>query len=156
MPTRSNRFSRIIVLRLFTLLFFAMVKESDQIPTNFPSECQRKCAGVARTNTSTQEVRWIYSFVLDESLMIWYAIFYCDCIFWHIPFLVRNNSNCKLDSTPLRVIIFVMRSISDKTDQKIITFRFLLDFWTDKIQSYWKIRETCVQLKFRTFKQHTL
>ncbi|CAH3156643.1 unnamed protein product [Porites lobata] len=56
MPTRSNRFSRIIVLRLFTLLFFAMVKESDQIPTNSPSECQRKCADVARTNTSTQEL----------------------------------------------------------------------------------------------------
>ena len=49
-----------------------------------------------------------------------------------------------------------MRNISDKIDQKIITFRVLLDFWTDKIQSYWKIRETCVQLKFRTFEQHTL
>ncbi|KAM7435151.1 hypothetical protein ABFA07_014881 [Porites harrisoni] len=33
-----------------------MVKESDQIPTNSPSECQRKCADVARTNTSTQEL----------------------------------------------------------------------------------------------------
>ena len=32
-----------------------------------------------------------------------------------------------------------MRSISDKTDQKFITFRVLLDFWTDKFNHIGKL-----------------